>query len=86
MKSWQYHFRGVRVFRAFTWFLLCGLAIFGAKVSAGLFTVGPEGSIARRSARVDRPGEVTAFAVSIEPAAGSSAPTGPIVLVGTIAG
>jgi len=53
---------------------------------AGLFTVGPEGSIARRSARVDRPGEVTAFAVSIEPAAGSSAPTGPIVLVGTIAG
>jgi len=29
---------------------------------------------------------VTAFAVSIEPAAGSPAPTGPIVLVGTIAG
>src|SRR5205823_5979033 len=53
---------------------------------AGLFTVGTEGSIARRSARLERPGEVTAFAVSIEPAAGSPAPTGPIVLVGTIAG
>src|SRR5207253_135478 len=35
---------------------------------AGLFAVGTEGSIARRSARVERPGEVTAFAVSIEPA------------------
>ena len=53
---------------------------------AGLFAVGPEGSLARRSARVERPGEVTAFAVSIEPAAGSPAPTGPIVLVGTVAG
>ena len=53
---------------------------------AGLFAVGTEGSIARRSARLERPGEVTAFAVSIEPAAGSPAPTGPIVLVGTIAG
>jgi len=53
---------------------------------AGLFAVGPEGSLARRAARVERPAEVTAFAVSIEPAAGSQAPTGPIVLVGTVAG
>jgi len=53
---------------------------------AGLFAVSREGSLARRAARVERPGEVTAFAVSIEPAAGSQAPTGPIVLVGTVAG
>src|SRR5437660_1278980 len=52
----------------------------------GLFAVGPEGSLARRAARVERPAEVTAFAVSIEPTAGSQAPTGPIVLVGAVAG
>jgi len=53
---------------------------------AGLFAVGAEGTLASRGARVERPGEVTAFAVSIEPAAGSQAPTGPIVLVGAVAG
>lgn len=53
---------------------------------AGVFAVGPEGSLARRAARVERPGDVTAFAVSVEPAAGSPSPTGPIVLVGTVAG
>jgi len=31
---------------------------------------------------VKNPAGVTAFAVSIEPAGGSAAPTGPIVLVG----
>ena len=51
-----------------------------------MFAVGPEGSLARRAARVERPGDVTAFAVSVEPAAGSPSPTGPIVLVGTVAG
>jgi len=36
--------------------------------------------------KLQRPGEITAFAVSIEPAAGSKSPTGPIVLVGTVQG
>jgi anti-sigma-K factor RskA len=51
---------------------------------AGLFTVGTERWAATRVARVDRPGEVSAFAVSIEPAGGSTSPTGPIVLVGAV--
>ena len=51
---------------------------------AGLFAVGTERALATRMASVDRPGEVSAFAVSIEPAEGSTAPTGPIVLVGTV--
>jgi anti-sigma-K factor RskA len=37
-------------------------------------------------AKLERPGEVKAFAVSIEPAGGSKSPTGPIVLVGTVQG
>jgi anti-sigma-K factor RskA len=42
--------------------------------------------IATRGTRLERPGEVTAFAVSVEPAGGSPTPTGPIVLVGPVAG
>jgi anti-sigma-K factor RskA len=53
---------------------------------AGLFAVGAGGAIAARGARVDDPGAVTAFAVSIEPAGGSPTPTGPIVLVGAVTG
>jgi anti-sigma-K factor RskA len=52
---------------------------------AGLFTAGDEGAVAARGARIERPAEVTAFAVSIEPAGGSTAPTGPIVLAGAVA-
>lgn len=52
---------------------------------AGLFTVGSDRWAAARMPRIERPSEVTAFAVSIEPAAGSTSPTGPIVLVGAIA-
>jgi len=51
---------------------------------AGLFAVGTERALATRMAHVEHPGEVTAFAVSIEPAAGSTSPTGPIILVGTV--
>lgn len=52
---------------------------------AGLLPVG-DGStpVAARLERVKTPGEVAAFAVSIEPAAGSTSPTGPIVLVGKV--
>lgn len=53
---------------------------------AGLFTVGADGMVAARAEQVQRPGEVAAFAVSIEPAGGSKAPTGPIVLVGALTG
>src|SRR5262245_47370006 len=51
---------------------------------AGLFVVGSERALATRMAHVERPGEVSAFAVSIEPTGGSASPTGPIVLVGTV--
>jgi anti-sigma-K factor RskA len=53
---------------------------------AGLFTVGPDGTIATRASRVERPEEVAVFAVSIEPEGGSTSPTGPIVMVGKVAG
>ena len=52
---------------------------------AGLFTVGADRVGAARANHIERPGEVTAFAVSIEPAGGSPAPTGPVVLVGPLA-
>lgn len=51
---------------------------------AGLFAVGTERWAAARVTRIERPGEVSAFAVSIEPVGGSSSPTGPIVLVGAV--
>jgi len=37
-------------------------------------------------AKLEHPTEITAFAVSIEPAGGSKSPTGPIVLVGPVQG
>jgi anti-sigma-K factor RskA len=51
---------------------------------AGVFTVGTGGAVVARGARVERPAEVNAFAVSVEPATGSQSPTGPIVLVGAV--
>ena len=52
---------------------------------AGLLTVASDGTAWARIDTLARPGEVTAFAVSIEPAGGSPSPTGPIVLVGPVA-
>jgi hypothetical protein len=52
---------------------------------AGLITVGTTPATAARAARIAAPADVVAFAISIEPAAGSSSPTGPIVLVGRLA-
>ena len=52
---------------------------------AGLLTVGPDGTAWARVEKLARPGDVTAFAVSIEPTGGSPSPTGPIVLVGPVA-
>ena len=51
----------------------------------GLFTSAEGRALAGRVAPVARLAEVTAFALSIEPAAGSQQPTGPIVMVGPIA-
>ncbi len=53
---------------------------------AGLIAAGAEGPTAARAERVAQPAEVTAFAVSIEPAGGSKSPTGPIVLAGAVTG
>jgi anti-sigma-K factor RskA len=53
---------------------------------AGLIALADGRGAAVRVPSLARPGEVTAFAVSIEPRGGSSAPTGPIVLVGRVAG
>jgi len=53
---------------------------------AGLIAVGSDRGAATRMSRVERPNEVTAFAVSIEPTGGSPAPTGPVVMVGPLTG
>jgi anti-sigma-K factor RskA len=52
---------------------------------AGLFPSAEGRALAGRVAPLARLAEVTAFALSIEPAAGSQQPTGPIVMVGPIA-
>lgn len=54
--------------------------------AAGMIAMSGERGTAARVPKVERPAEVTAFAVSIEPSGGSSSPTGPIVLVGPVAG
>ena len=51
---------------------------------AGLIAVGTTPATAARAARIAAPTDVVAFAVSIEPAAGSTSVTGPIVLVGKL--
>ncbi|MEO6027981.1 MAG: anti-sigma factor [Candidatus Binatia bacterium] len=53
---------------------------------AGLIAVADARGGAIRVPKVPRPSEVTAFAVSIEPHGGSPAPTGPVILVGPVAG
>jgi hypothetical protein len=53
---------------------------------AGLLAATDARGAAIRVPSVPRPSEVTAFAVSIEPRGGSPSPTGPIVLVGPVAG
>ena len=53
---------------------------------AGLLTVAQDGTVLARVDAVPQPAEVTAFAVSIEPTGGSKSPTGPVVLVGAVAG
>ena len=53
---------------------------------SGLFAAGGDTAVIAPVQRIARPEEVTAFALSIEPAAGSAAPTGPIVLAGPVVG
>ncbi len=52
---------------------------------SGVFALAAGGPLAARIPTLARAGEVTAFAVSIEPSSGSTSPTGPIVLVGAVA-
>src|SRR5689334_2882438 len=51
---------------------------------AGLIDVGTAPATAARAARIASPSDVVAFAVSMEPAGGSTSPRGPIVLVGKV--
>jgi anti-sigma-K factor RskA len=53
---------------------------------AGLITLVDSDSGAVRVPALPAPRDVTAFAISVEPMGGSAAPTGPIVLVGAVAG
>jgi anti-sigma-K factor RskA len=59
-------------------------AIRGTKAPepAGLLPVADPSGVALYVPPIPKPGDVTAFAISIEPAGGSPSPTGPVVLVG----
>lgn len=56
----------------------------GAPEPAGLFGAEGAGGFAASVPALERSEEITAFAISIEPAGGSAEPTGPIVLVGSV--
>jgi anti-sigma-K factor RskA len=51
---------------------------------AGLLAVADASGAAVHVPPIPKPGDVTAFAISIEPAGGSPSPTGPVVLVGGV--
>lgn len=55
-----------------------------APVAAGVFQVDPDGKAVFRLPDVAETAEVKTFAVTLEPAAGTPAPTGPMVLAGTV--
>lgn len=56
----------------------------GTPVSAGTFGTDPTGSSVHFVDRVENPGAIEAWAVSVEPAGGVPQPTGDIVLMGQI--
>jgi anti-sigma-K factor RskA len=53
-------------------------------VPAGLFQPGPDGSVVVALPRVEDTARPNTFAVTVEPAAGSAAPTGDMVLAGAV--
>ena len=55
-----------------------------APVPAGVFQVGADGKAVFRLPDVDETAQVKTFAVTVEPAEGTPAPTGPMVLAGTV--
>jgi anti-sigma-K factor RskA len=55
-----------------------------APVPAGVFQVDAEGKAVFRMPSVDETAKVKTFAVTVEPAEGTPAPTGPMVLAGTV--
>jgi hypothetical protein len=56
----------------------------GAPVPAGVFQVGADGKAVFRLPTVDETAQVKTFAVTVEPAQGTPAPTGPMVLAGAV--
>jgi anti-sigma-K factor RskA len=56
----------------------------GAPVPAGTFQVDADGKAVLRLPTVDETRSVKTFAVTIEPAGGTAAPTGPMVLAGAV--
>jgi hypothetical protein len=58
----------------------------GAPVPAGVFQVGVEGAAVWRLPAVAETAEARTFAVTLEPAGGTPAPTGPMVLAGSALG
>ena len=79
------------------WLLVSGLApappgkgyevwVIGkaAPVPAGVFQVDASGKAVFRLPQVDETAQVKTFAVTVEPAEGMPAPTGPMVLAGTV--
>ena len=55
----------------------------GAPVPAGVFQVGADGGAVFRLPEVAETAQATTFAVTLEPAPGTPAPTGPMVLAGS---
>jgi hypothetical protein len=55
-----------------------------APVPAGVFQVDAQGNAVFRMPQVDETAKVKTFAVTVEPEAGTPAPTGPMVLAGTV--
>lgn len=56
----------------------------GAPVPAGVFSPDPQGRAVLKLPIVDATASATTFAVTLEPQAGTNAPTGPMVLAGAV--
>ena len=56
----------------------------GAASPAGLFQVEPDGRAAFRLPALEQMTRVRSFSVTLEPASGTPAPTGPVVLAGPV--
>jgi anti-sigma-K factor RskA len=73
---------GLPLTPAGTTYQLWAIAGKNAPVSAGVFTVDARGAASLRVSPVRGVGKVDVFAVTIEPAGGLPAPSGPMYLIG----